>query len=106
MNIYFSNDDRSNYAYAMTCGLRRWRWLFKKYPQDFKQTVSLVCCEYKDKTVTTSRAISRAMYALARNNGFYRPASGLVRGKTGKWKEHAISVQPDRLLQFGTCESS
>ena len=67
-----TNDSRDWFPYALKCGTRRWKWLYNACPQDFTQTISLVCCLESEKSVKLARLVNNALYRLAIEQGFHR----------------------------------
>ena len=86
------DDPRPHFPYALAIAYRRWRWLEEEMPQDFRQQVSLACCEVTEKSVDLARAVDRYMYRLARAEGFWRPQKGLPRGRSAKWRRFHVYI--------------
>ncbi len=82
-----SRDPHPLWGAAYKVANARYGWLMEiAGPEDFRQTVSLACLDYDFGPANIRNAVDRAMYRLARENGFVRPSAGLARGHTGNWE--------------------
>jgi hypothetical protein len=83
-------DPRREFGQAYRACLAHWQWLLealreREMQEDFLQSVSVGICAADFGMKAMRNALDRAMYQLARENGFVRPSAGLTRGQTGRW---------------------
>lgn len=72
------NDPRPEFRYALGYAMFRYRWLFRLYPEDFAQTISLAASEHPVIGKGLKRTVSSLVQRMARDHGFYKPT---VEGK-------------------------